>query len=62
MERFVIITRPSAGEMSRIHERMPLIVPKDKVGEWFSENYRDVLAAEPVHVKVDVENEQMTFL
>ena len=62
MERFVIITRPSAGEMSRIHERMPLIVPKDKVGVWFSENYRDVLASEPVHVKADVENEQMTFL
>jgi len=41
---------------------MPLIVPKDKVREWFSVNYRDVLSSEPVSVKVSVENEQMTFL
>jgi putative SOS response-associated peptidase YedK len=59
---FVIITTEANDSMQPVHDRMPLIVPKDKIGEWFSEDYRNVLSSEPVSVKVSVENEQMTFL
>ena len=61
-ERFVIITRESAGEMIRIHERMPLIIPGKRMEEWLSEDYRDVLNAEALPVEVRIENEQMSFL
>ena len=61
-ERFVIITRESAGEMIRIHERMPLIIPGKRIEEWLSEDYRDVLRAEAPPMEVKIENEQMSFL
>lgn len=61
-ERFVIITRESAGEMIRIHERMPLIIPGKSVEEWLSEDYQDVLKAEAPPMEVKIENEQMSFL
>ena len=61
-ERFVIVTRESAGEMIRIHERMPLIIPGKSMEEWLSEDYRDVLKAEAPPMNVKIENEQMSFL
>ena len=61
-ERFVIITRDSAGEMLRIHERMPLIIPSQRLDEWLSDDYRDVLSAEALPLEVYVENEQLSFL
>lgn len=60
--RFVIVTRESAGEMSRIHERMPLIVPGGRFEEWLSEEYKDVLKAEAPPLEVKIENEQLSFL
>lgn len=33
---FAVITRDSAGACSEIHDRMPLILPKEKIGEWVS--------------------------
>lgn len=61
-ERFVIITTEAAGEMCRIHDRMPLIVPAERMEEWFSEDYRNVLAAKPLPLRVTIENEQLSFL
>ena len=34
--RFVILTAPANRHMKDIHERMPLIVPKDSAGVWFA--------------------------
>ncbi len=61
-ERFVIITREASEDMRRIHDRMPLIVPGERMEEWFSENYRDVLKSEAAHLDVKIENEQLSFL
>lgn len=62
MERFVIITREASEEMSRIHERMPLIVPGESMEQWFSDDYRNILQSEAVPVNVKIENEQMSFI
>ena len=61
-ERFVIITRPAEGEMCRIHDRMPLIIPDGEIEGWFSEDYRALLKAEPPALDVKIENEQLSFL
>ena len=31
---FVILTRPASSSLEHIHERMPVIIPEDKVEEW----------------------------
>ena len=33
---FVILTRQPTVELSRIHDRMPLILPEDKIEEWIN--------------------------
>lgn len=33
---FVILTRPSAGELAGIHDRMPLILPEKAIADWIS--------------------------
>ena len=33
---FVILTREPSGDLAEIHERMPVIIPKDKVTEWIT--------------------------
>ena len=33
---FAIITKPPTEELSRIHDRMPLILPEDKIDDWIS--------------------------
>ena len=33
---FTILTREPSEELSRIHDRMPLIMPEDKIDEWIS--------------------------
>ena len=35
---FAILTRESSGELSRIHDRMPLILPGNVIGEWINPN------------------------
>ena len=34
MPVFVILTREPGSAVSRIHDRMPLIIPKDMISEW----------------------------
>ena len=62
VERFVIITREAAGEMCRIHKRMPLIVPGTRMDEWFSEDYRELFVVPPPGLDIHIENEQLSFL
>ena len=33
---FAVITKPSTEELSRIHDRMPLMHPEDKIDDWIS--------------------------
>jgi putative SOS response-associated peptidase YedK len=33
---FAVITKPPTEELSRIHDRMPLILPEDKIDDWIS--------------------------
>ena len=33
---FTVLTREPSEELSRIHDRMPLIMPEDKIDEWIS--------------------------
>lgn len=33
---FVILTREASGGAETIHSRMPVIIPRDKIGRWFS--------------------------
>ena len=33
---FVILTREPSTQISRIHDRMPLILPADKIDEWIT--------------------------
>ncbi len=62
MERFVIITGASRGEMCRIHDRMPLIIPGDRIEDWFLGDYMELLKAKAPLLKVKIENEQLSFL
>ena len=61
-ERFVIITRQAAGEMCRIHDRMPLIIPGERMEEWFSGDYEYLLKTEAPVLQIEIENEQLSFL
>ena len=31
---FVILTRPPTTELARIHDRMPLILPENRIDDW----------------------------
>ena len=33
---FTVLTREPSEELSRIHDRMPLIMPKERIDEWIS--------------------------
>ena len=35
---FAVLTRDPAGELCKIHDRMPLIFPQDKIGAWIDPN------------------------
>ncbi|MCL1848363.1 MAG: SOS response-associated peptidase [Clostridiales bacterium] len=46
--RFVILTRQSVGGVEAIHDRMPLILPKDLAGAWFSDAFDPAMQREAV--------------
>jgi putative SOS response-associated peptidase YedK len=37
-----IITRPAVGELAKVHDRMPLFLPKESWDEWLDPENRDV--------------------
>lgn len=37
---FVILTREPGKEIAFIHDRMPLMMPKEAVGDWINPRYR----------------------
>ncbi|MBO4497992.1 MAG: SOS response-associated peptidase family protein [Lachnospiraceae bacterium] len=47
---FVILTKEPTEELSRIHDRMPLILPESKINEWINpETNREKIAMEAVN-------------
>jgi putative SOS response-associated peptidase YedK len=35
---FVILTKPASGSAEAIHDRMPVIIPRSRIGEWLNES------------------------
>lgn len=33
---FVVLTKEPTAEFSKIHDRMPIILPKDRIDDWIS--------------------------
>ena len=55
-QRFTIITTAANESMQPIHDRMPLMIGMEDVGEWLSgEDYPDLLKRQmlPLHVERD---------
>jgi putative SOS response-associated peptidase YedK len=48
---FVILTRNAVGDIIDIHDRMPVIVPKDKIDDWFGG--KDILGYAVTDVEFD---------
>lgn len=47
---YSILTKASAQNIKHIHERSPVIVPKEAVKKWFSDYYLDILNNSPVNI------------
>lgn len=46
---FSILTRPAMGAVAKIHERMPIVLPRDAYGEWLSREREDPSALLEAH-------------
>ena len=49
-KEYSILTKASAQNIKHIHERSPVIVPKEAVKQWFSDYYLDILNNSPVNI------------
>ena len=47
---YSILTKASAQNIKHIHERCPVIVPKEAVKKWFSDYYLDILDNSSVNI------------
>ena len=47
---YSILTKASAQNIKHIHERSPVIVPKEAVKKWFSDYYLDILNNSSVNI------------
>jgi putative SOS response-associated peptidase YedK len=48
LEGFVVLTRPAAGFLRDIHDRMPLVVPAQQIEHWLDPQERDAESLAPV--------------
>lgn len=62
-ERFVIITVPANNSMKEIHDRMPLILEKEQIGDWIwnEKAAESILHQVPVELKRAADYEQLTL-
>lgn len=60
-DRFVIITCDANASMAAVHDRMPLIVPEDRIDTWFSPDFRELLKADMPELKADRKYHQMSL-
>lgn len=66
-EAFTILTMPSAGDVARIHDRMPIALPDDMLQTWINpqihpvDAYEQLMMQTPLYTMRD-EGEQLKFL
>lgn len=62
-DRFVILTTKANASMSRIHDRMPLILEKEEISDWLlkEEAVADFLAKEPPQLQRRADYEQLNL-
>lgn len=63
-QRFVIVTTTANDSMKNIHDRMPLILDEDSVGEWIvnKEKSNDILHRTPPELESTAEYVQQKFI
>ena len=60
--RFVILTTDANESMRKVHERMPLILEKEQLSDWFDDRkMEEILNQIPVQLKREAEYEQQSL-
>lgn len=60
--RFVILTTKANASMKKVHERMPLILEKEQIVDWFqNEKMEKLLQYTPIMLKREAEYEQQSL-
>lgn len=60
--RFVILTTKANASMEKVHERMPLILEKEQIVDWFqNEKMEKLLQYTPIMLKREAEYEQQSL-
>lgn len=61
--RFIILTTAANGSMAPVHDRMPLLLPEEKVREWIwrDDFVQDYLRVRPAELGRTSEFEQLSF-
>lgn len=61
--RFVIMTAAANESMIKVHDRMPLILEKEQLEDWFDDRkIEQILHQVPVQLKREAEYEQQEFI
>lgn len=63
-DRFTILTTAANESMKQIHDRMPLCIEADKVGEWINEGGKMFDHLKALHqpgIRIEKEYEQLSF-
>ena len=60
--RFVILTTAANDSMTKVHNRMPLILEKEQLTDWFDDRkMEEILHQVPVQLKREAEYEQQSL-
>ena len=61
-KRFVILTTTANKSMRKIHDRMPVILEKEQLSDWFDDSKMEqILHQVPVQLKRQAEYEQQSL-
>lgn len=61
-ERFAVLTTEAEGDARNVHDRMPLIIPKDRIWDWLlTDRYKDMLSAHAPLFEQEREYEQLAL-
>ena len=61
-QRFVILTTAANESMLKVHDRMPLILEKEQLSDWFdNKKMQEILRQKPVMLKRQSEYEQLSL-
>ena len=60
--RFVILTTDANESMRKVHDRMPLILEKEQLADWFDDRKMEDLPHQvPIQLKREAEYEQQSL-